>query len=104
MRPFLPFLGLLWLVLLSKNTAAEQVQSRPAVLIQGKSSLVNLIDQDALVKRGQGNAMVFFTAVVSEGGHTREYFTRVYGGTPNSEALTREIIGKIDRSFFHPAL
>jgi TonB family protein len=77
---------------------------RPAVLIQGKTSLVNLIDQDALMKHGQVNAMVHFTTAVSQKGDTRRYWTRVSGGTPNSELLTKEVIGKIDRSFFDPAI
>ena len=45
-----------------------------------------------------------FSAVISTKGDTRAYYTRVYGGTPGTEILTKELIGKIDRAIFHPAL
>lgn len=103
MPKFLPALTLLFLIFIASANGAD-VQSRPALMVQGKSSLVNLIDSDSLMKKGQGTGMVFFSTVVGTGGDTRKYYTRVYGGTPNTELLTREIIGKIDRSLFHPAL
>jgi hypothetical protein len=103
--PKFPLLrSLLLLIFLTSGYAQAGSEFRPAVLMQGPSSLVNLIDQDLLMKRGQGTAMIHFTTGVSQMGDTRAFWTTVYGGTPNAEALTREVIGKIDRSFFHPAI
>ena len=103
MRAFLRTFTLLWLIFIASVKGAD-VQSRPALMVQGKSSLVNLLDIDSLMKRGQGTGMVFFSTVVGTNGDTRRYYTRVYGGSANTELLTREITGKIDRSIFHPAL
>lgn len=96
--------GLIFLILLGGFTAQAASEFRPAVLAPGRSSLVNLIDTKALMKHGQGSGMVMFTAVIATRGDTRRYFTRVYGGTPGTEVLTKELIGKIDRAIFHPAL
>lgn len=103
MRAFLRTFTLLWLIFIAGVKGAD-VQSRPALMVQGRSALVNLIDINSLMQRGQGTGMVFFSAVVGTNGDTRRYYTRVYGGSPNTELLAREITGKIDRSIFHPAL
>jgi hypothetical protein len=96
--------GLFFLISFGVSYATEQPELRPALVYPGPRSLANLIDTKSLMKQGQGNAMVMFTCVVSPTAGTARYYTRVYGGTPGSEALTKEVLGKIDRATFRPAI
>ena len=104
MKRFRPICGFVFLIFLSSSPAQNTSQMRPVVLGTGSSSLVNKLDPVALLKHGQGDTMVNFITVVSELGDTRAYYTRIYGGMPESKFLTEELIGKIDRAIFHPAL
>ena len=49
-----------------KSSLLPLIESIPpcTLLTQGRHSLVNLVDANALVKRGQGSATVMFTCVV----------------------------------------
>ena len=62
---------------------------RPAVLGSGPDALINRIDREALLKKGQQDGAVMFCAIVAETGHAIGAWT--YRGTPESEALVEEV-------------
>jgi hypothetical protein len=62
---------------------------RPAVLGSGTDALINRIDREALLQKGQKDGAVMFSAIVSETGHAIGAWT--YRGTPESEALVDEV-------------
>jgi hypothetical protein len=75
---------------------------RPAVLRSGANSLVNLIDAAALLKNGQKDGAVMFCAVVAETGHVIGSWT--YRGTPETDALVREVKKGLSRVKFTPPI
>ena len=81
---------------------AETPQFRPALLGNYARSLVNTIDTESLMKRGQGDAVVMFTAGISENG--RGYVWQTYRGTPNSELLSKELMDRTSQAQFEPAV
>ncbi len=60
----LRFLLLLCAVLAMSAVASASAQTRPALLGQHRSSLVNVIDRELLLKRGQGDAILMFTCAI----------------------------------------
>jgi hypothetical protein len=66
---------------------------RPALVGSGRNSLVNLIDTQALMKRGQQHGAVLFRCLVPPTGQPA--YQVVYGGTPNSEILRQEVKNKL---------
>src|SRR5712691_975323 len=66
---------------------------RPALVGSGRGSLVNLIDTQAMMKRGQQHGAVLFRCLVPPTG--QPYYRVVYGGTPNSEILREEVKNKL---------
>ncbi len=70
------------------GSAESLPEYRPALLGHGKRSLINLIDVNSLVKRGQGNATVMFSCGVDELGSAGNGI--FYRGTPDSDQLGRE--------------
>jgi hypothetical protein len=77
-------------------------QFRPALLGHHKLSLVNSIDTQMLMKRGQGDGFVMFGCAVSQQGNG--YWSRTYRGSPNTELLQKEVLDRIDRAMFEPAI
>ena len=71
-------------------SAAGLPEFQPALPVRGPHSLVNLIDTQSLVKRGQGSATVMFNCVVGELGNAGGL--EFYRGTPNSDMLGREVV------------
>jgi hypothetical protein len=88
------------------TTASIRAESlpfmRPALLGHHKQSLVNLIDTAALVKRGQGDAIVLFSASISPVGDA--YGGHVYRCSPTSELLQREVLARLKMAQFEPAV
>jgi len=76
-------------------------QFRPALLAPGPRSLVNLINAESLMKRGQENGLVMFQCGVSQLG--RAYSAITFRGTENTQALSKEFLDQIDRAEFLPA-
>jgi hypothetical protein len=98
-----PFLcGFFLLISLGSLSAEQLPEMRPAFLVTGPRSLVNLIDTESLMKRGQGDAVVMFSCDVADNGSC--YLVVTYRGTPNSGPLTEEIVAKCPRSKFIPAV
>lgn len=83
-------------------SAAGLPEFQPALPVRGPHSLVNLIDTQSLVKRGQGSATVMFNCVVGELGNAGGL--EFYRGTPNSDMLGREVVRRCDRAQFEPAV
>ena len=75
---------------------------RPALLGTFRRSLSNTINTESLMKRGQGDAVVMFTAGISPNGYG--YVWRTYRGTPNSEMLSKELMDRTNQSQFIPAI
>jgi hypothetical protein len=82
--------------------ADDLPEFRPALIGRSPRSLVNLINTDSLMKRGQGTALVMFSCGVTELG--RGYSMQVYRGTANSELLQREVLGRCQQAEFEPAV
>jgi hypothetical protein len=77
-------------------------QFRPALLGQHKKSLINTIDTQMWMKRGQGDGFVMFGCAISELGDG--YWSRTYRCSPNTELLQKEVLGRIDQAVFEPAV
>jgi hypothetical protein len=91
------------LSLLSVPALAETLpEFRPALLGSYSRSLINTIDTQSLMKRGQGDAIVMFTAGISESGYG--YVWRTYRGTPNSHLLGKELMDRSSQAQFEPAV
>jgi len=97
------FISFLLLGLLAPDGAAEALpEFRPALLGHHKRSLVNLIDTQALMKRGQKDAIVMFECGITKLGAGVN--SRTYRESPNSELLKRELMGRLDQAQFEPAV
>ena len=91
------------LLFFTQNIPAESLpEYRPALLGNYKRSLINLIDTQALMKRGQKDAVVLFECGVSDQG--RGFNSRTFRASPNSELLAQELLGRIDQAQFEPAV
>jgi hypothetical protein len=101
-----PFRCLALLVVLSTIAPHLYAQAlpkyRPALPGVGKSSLVELIDTQRLMKQGQGDAILMFETGVSKGG--RSYDSRTYRESPGAEKLRKEVLSKLDIALFEPAV
>lgn len=76
-------------------------QFRPALLGHHKRSLINTIDTESLMKRGQKDATVMFECGVNKSG--KAYDSRTFRESPNSELLKRELMTRLDHAQFDPA-
>jgi TonB family protein len=90
------------LLFLARPVFAELPEYRPALLGNFSRSLVNSINTESLMKRGQGDAVVMFTAGISENGYGRVWET--YRGTPGSDLLSKELMDRTSQSQFIPAV
>jgi hypothetical protein len=91
------------LVTLGQAALAESLpQFRPALLGHHRKSLINTIDTQGLMKRGQGDGFVMFGCAVSENGIG--FWSRTYRCSPNTELLQKEVLGRIDQAVFEPAV
>lgn len=92
-------LSLLLLAFAPEGLAQE---FRPALLGHHRRSLVNLIDTEGLMKRGQKDAVVMFSTGVSAAGFPG--WSRCYRGSPNSEMFQKEILSRLEHAQFEPAI
>ncbi len=77
-------------------------QFRPAVLGTGATSLINRIDTDELLKKGQKDGAVMFCAIVSKTGEPMVSWT--YRGMPGTAALEEELVKRLQEVKFTPAI
>ena len=103
MRWFPPIGTLVLFLSLNTSYAEDLPRFRPAVLGTGPRSLVNLINSDSLMKKGQGDATVQFECGVSRQGEG--WGTVVDGRTSGSYELEKELFFQLEnRALFVPAI
>ena len=90
------------LVLVSRLNGESLPDMRPALVGSDRTALVNLIDTQSLIKRGQGHGAIFLRCLVSPDGRTN--YRLAYGGTPNTEILRQEVRQKLYNARFFPAV
>ena len=66
---------------------------RPVLIGQGPGALINRIDEQDLVRRGQKDALVMFLCAVKKDGAVE--WSATYGGTPDSDFLKQELQKRI---------
>jgi hypothetical protein len=93
----------LFSITLGQVALAESLpQFRPALLGHDTHSLINTIDTQSLLKRGQKDGFVMFGCGVSQYGDG--YYSRTYRCSANTELLQKEVLGRIDQARFEPAV
>ena len=99
---WLASLSCLLLTLLGQARAEQLPEMRPALIGSGPRSMVNMIDTERLMKRGQKDAMVMFTCLVTSTGWSPDMV--VYRGTPGSDALAEATLNTGTNAIFTPAI
>jgi hypothetical protein len=84
------------------SPAAELPKYRPALLGTGPNALINRIDTEDLIKKGQKDASIMFYCFVAKGGEIT--LVRTYRGTPGSKLLEAELTRRLDQTQFIPAV
>lgn len=77
-------------------------QYRPALLGTGVLSVINRIDSQGLINKGQKDATVMFRCSVSRTGEIVNSW--VYRATPESNALQQDLLFCLDTAVFVPAV
>ena len=75
---------------------------RPALLGTGPTALINRIDTQNLIKKGQKDAAIMFTCTVKKTGEI--VWSGTYRGTPDSKLLEQELQTKLADAKFVPAI
>jgi TonB family protein len=75
---------------------------RPALLGTGADSLINRIDTADLIKKGQKDAAVMFSCLVAPTGDIAR--SGAYRGTRDSELLEKEVLKRLVKAKFIPAI
>jgi hypothetical protein len=75
---------------------------RPALLGIGPNSVINRIDTQDLIKRGQKDGSIMFCCSVTNTGAIANTWT--YRGTPGSELLEQELVRRLDQAAFVPGI
>ncbi len=78
-------------------------QFRPALVGNGPKSIVNLIDCQKLVKRGQGNGVVMFDVAIDDDSSGSVLWIWCHA-SDNSKALKAEVEKELRRASFVPAV
>jgi TonB family protein len=73
--------------------ATELPMFRPALIGQGPSALINRIDEQDLIRKGQKDALVMFLCAVRKDGEVQ--WSATYRGTPDSDFLKQELQKRI---------
>jgi TonB family protein len=66
---------------------------RPVLIGQGPTTLINRIDEQDLVRKGQKDALVMFVCAVKKDGEVE--WSATYGATPDSDFLKQELQKRI---------
>ncbi len=75
---------------------------RPALIGSGSNALINLIDTEGLVKKGQGDAILLFACRVDPDG--KAWYYEVYRYSDGGKMLKDEVKVRIYRARFIPAV
>ncbi len=73
--------------------AAGLTMFRPVLIGQGPSALINRIDEQELIRKGQKDALVMFLCTVRKDGGVE--WSATYRGTPDSDFLKQELQKRI---------
>jgi len=82
--------------------AGELPLYRPALLGVGPNSVINRIDTQDLIRKGQKDGSVMFCCSVGKAGEIANTWT--YRGTPGSTVLEQELVKRLDQALFVPAI
>ncbi len=77
----------------SPSPAADLPMYRPILLGQGPNSLIDRIDTQDLIKKGQKEALIMFNCAVRKDGGVE--WSQTYRGTPGSDFLKQELQKRI---------
>ena len=75
---------------------------RPALLGIGPNSVINRIDTQDLIKKGQKDGSIMFCCSVTNTGAIANTWT--YRGSPGSELLEQELVRRLDQAAFVPGI
>src|SRR5689334_11192661 len=75
---------------------------RPALIGSAPDALINLIDEKALVEKGQKDAVIMFACKVGRNGVVQ--WSSFYGASPDAGPLLEEMLYKIPGAKFIPAI
>jgi TonB-like protein len=81
---------------------AVEPQVRPALIGNGPKALINLVDTEKLMKKGQGDALMNFQCLVSTSGQPVDPVT--YRATPGAGTLEKEVMSALQKCRFIPAI
>ena len=85
-----------------QSPSGELQQYRPALLGIGPNSVINRIDTQDLIKKGQKDGSVMFCCSVTKTGEIANTWT--YRGTPGSTLLEQELVRRLDKALFVPGI
>ncbi|MBV9007634.1 MAG: TonB family protein [Verrucomicrobia bacterium] len=89
-------------VLSTLGQAEELPEMRPALIGNGPKALINIIDAQALLQKGQADAAVMFPCLLEADG--QPMMINTYRWTPGGETLEREVYHKLVEARFIPAI
>ncbi len=103
MRFFGLLLGVSFLIVdLTSTRAADLPRFRPALPGTGPEALVNQIDTQDLLKKGQKNGAVMFCCYIARTGNIM--WSKTYQPMPNSDLLKAEVEKRLKMVRFFPAI
>src|SRR5947207_8455410 len=91
-----------WSLCPARLPAEDLPQMRPAMIGSGPGSLVNLIDTEALFRKGQRDAWVMFECAILGDGVPRP--TDFFTASPDSDLLKNEVRRRLRQTRFIPAV
>lgn len=97
--PWCLFLLSIWI---SRLPAESLPEFRPALIGNHAKALVNLINARSLMERGQKDGTIMFETGITELG--QGFNSRCYRGSPGTELLKQEVLGRIDQAQFEAAV
>jgi TonB family protein len=87
----------------SQTTPVEESpRYRPALLGTGPNSVINRIDTQDLINKGQKDGSIMFCCSVRKTGEIVDTWT--YRGTPESTLLEKEVTRRLNQAVFIPAI
>lgn len=84
------------------SPSGESPRYRPALLGTGPTSVINRIDTQDLIRKGQKDGSVMFCCSVKGNGEIANTWT--YCGTPESTLLEQELVRRLDQALFVPGI
>ena len=87
------FISLVFIVDLARAQTNDAPMYRPALIGNGPNSLINRIDTQDLLKKGQKDAALMFCCIVGKNGEIG--WSGTYRATPDSQLLEQEVQKKL---------